>query len=351
LAASGVDTFTVLGAEEWDREVQSRPSAHFLQSAAWGDFKARYGWHVERVALGEGGALASVLSRPVLAGMLRLAYVPRGPVMDGARPSAFESSLASLELLARRRGCLVLKLEPELWDADRLWAGEVLRRRGWRPGSPVQFRNTVSLSIEREDAALLAGMKPKTRYNVRLAERRGVDVRPASDADLDTLYDLYRRTAVRDGFIVRPRTYYRELWSSLRQADMATVLIAWHEGAPLAGLVAVAYGRTAWYLHGASADTGRDLMPTYLLQWRAMQWARARGCTTYDMWGAPETEDENDPMHGVLRFKLGFGGVYRQGIGAWDFAPRRLPYLAYSVALPRLLSLTRAARRRAQQRE
>jgi len=351
LSADGICTPITVSDEQWDLAVQEHPTAHFLQSATWGDFKTRYGWQVQRVSLGDGDVLASVLSRPMLGGALRLGYVPRGPVMSDATPAAFGHALAALESLARQSHYLALKVEPELWDTDVPWARAVLTERGWRPGSQVQFRNTVSLPIDGSEETLLAGMKPKTRYNVRLAERRGVNVHPASDADLDAVYDLYRQTAIRDGFIVRPRSYYRELWGSLRGAGMAEVLVAEHEGRLLGGLVVVAYGRTAWYLHGASSDDGRNLMPTYLLQWRAIQWARARGCTTYDMWGAPDSEDESDPMYGVLRFKLGFGGVFRQGIGAWDYAPHRLPYFAYSVVLPRLLSLTRAARRRTQQRE
>ncbi|MHB0874667.1 MAG: lipid II:glycine glycyltransferase FemX [Anaerolineae bacterium] len=340
--------------QQWDDELQRYPAAHFLQSSVWGAFKAAYGWRVDRLAVESGGnpvALASVLSRPMLRGLLRLAYVPRGPLPTVVGPAAFEAALAGLEAFARRPGCLVLKVEPELWDDDRTWARELLRRRGWTPGDKVQFRNTVTLPIDATEDAVLAAMKPKTRYNVRLAERRGVEVRPACAGDLGTMYDLYRETAVRDGFILRPRAYYESLWSGLRDAGMGETFLAWSEGRPLAGVVAVAYGRTAWYLHGASTDDARHLMPTYLLQWRAIQWARARGCAVYDMWGAPETEAEDDPMHGVLRFKLGFGGTFRQGIGAWDFAPRPLLYRAYTTVLPRLLAVTRAARRRSQRRE
>lgn len=353
-ASDGVVIEEVGSADGWDGEVRSLAAAHFLQSSAWAAFKGAYGWRARRYRIGDGdgpAAYACVLSRPLVAGRLSLGYVPRGPLLRREDARCLETALAGLETIARRERFLFLKADPAVWDGDAAgWAQEAFRRRGWRRGDEVQFRNTVTVPLDGDDEAVLGRMKPKTRYNVRLAERRGVQIDAGEDAVAE-LYSLYRDTAVRDGFIVRPRPYYEALWAGLARAGIGSVMLARHEGRLLAGLVAVAYGRRAWYLHGASSDEMRNLMPTYLLQWQAMRWARRRGCTEYDMWGAPETEDESDPMHGVLRFKLGFGGAFRQGVGAWDFSPMPALHRAYCEVVPRLLALRRDVRFRTQRHE
>lgn len=339
--------------EEWDRQIEKLASAHFLQSSAWGQFKCRYGWHSECWRILDGTipvAYACVLSRSL--GLLRLAYVPRGPLL--VRPDERSLSLAATALsgLAQQRQYLLLKADPEMWDDTREWATRLLRQQRWQPGEQVQFRNTVTVELQVPEEELLARMKPKTRYNIGLAKRRGVTVGSSTSVQaLDDLYSLYVETACRDGFIVRPRAYYQSLWTSLLERNMATVLLARHDNKVLAGLVVVAFGRTAWYLHGASSNYGRNLMPTYLLQWHAMQWARERGCERYDLWGAPETQNEDDPMAGVLRFKLGFGGVFHQGLGAWDYAPSARLYRLYRFTAPRLLSLGQWLRQHTQQYE
>jgi len=338
----------------WDGLLAEMPNAHFLQSSAWLRFKAAYGWTAQRYRItGSAGELgyAAVLTRR-LGRTFTVAYVPRGPLLLQPRPDSLVESLARLEPLARRQRWLMLKVDPELWDADVHWARASLQARDWRPGEAVQFRNTVQLPLTGTEDDLLAAMKPKTRYNVRLAMRRGVSVRPLDAGELHLAFDLYRQTALRDGFIVRPRSYYEHLWRSLMDAGMGVVLAAELDGQLLALLVAVAYGHNCWYFHGASGEEGRSHMPTYLLQWEAMRWGRARGCSTYDLWGAPESPDDpDDDMAGVLRFKLGFGGQFRDGLGAWDYAPSPLLYRLYGLVSKAALTLGRAHRRRTQQRE
>ena len=345
----------VPSAQEWDREVSALPTTHFLQSATWSRFKSAYGWHCERYRLTtKAGTIgwASILSRSLGPSPFRLAYVPRGPLLISEASEDWAAALTSLEDLARRRRWLLLKVDPEVRsEAAASELASVLSQRGWRRGEEVQFRNTVVADIRGSEDQVLSRMKPKTRYNVRLARRRGVQVGQAEEADFGRVYALYRDTAVRDGFIVRPRRYYELLWSALTQAGMGAVLEAVHEGLTLAALVVVAYGDTAWYVHGASLDQHRNLMPTYLLQWEAIRWARARGCSRYDMWGAPATLDERDPMAGVLRFKTGFGGEFTPGVGAWDYAPRPWLYRLYGSSSRALLALWRRWRRRTQKHE
>jgi lipid II:glycine glycyltransferase (peptidoglycan interpeptide bridge formation enzyme) len=207
------------------------------------------------------------------------------------------------------------------------------------------------LSLAVEEAQLLAEMKQKTRYNIRLAEKKGVIVRQAAKEDFHLLYQMYAETAERDHFIIRPETYYTYLWTQLMDQQMAVGLIAEFEGKPLAGLVLFLYENRSWYFYGMSTERHRNLMPTYLLQWEAMKLSKQLGCTLYDLWGAPDEITSEDSMFGVFRFKQGLGASLVQGIGAWDYAAKPFFYRLYSIVLPQFLNLLRRMRRSAIHRE
>ena len=130
------------------------------------------------------------------------------------------------------------------------------------------------------------------------------------------------------------------------ERGMAQLLLAWYGGEPIAGLILYRFGPTAWYMYGASSGRHRDRMPNYLLQWEAIRWAKGQGCTTYDLWGAPDTLDQADPMWGVYRFKEGLGGKLFRGIGAYDYPSSRARYIAYSRIMPRILDIMRWRHRR-----
>jgi lipid II:glycine glycyltransferase (peptidoglycan interpeptide bridge formation enzyme) len=186
-------------------------------------------------------------------------------------------------------------------------------------------------------------MKQKTRYNIRLAGRRGVSVRTGTQADLGVLYQMYAETSLRDGFTIRGKDYYLDLWKTFMAQDEPTCqpLIAELDGEPLAGVMIFCFAGRAYYLHGMSRAVHRDKMPNYLLQWEAVKYAKGAGCTTYDLWGAPEVFDESDSMWGVFRFKRGLGGEVLRTIGAYDLPIRPLYYKLYAQVLPRLLDIMR----------
>jgi lipid II:glycine glycyltransferase (peptidoglycan interpeptide bridge formation enzyme) len=215
-------------------------------------------------------------------------------------------------------------------------------RRGWRPAAEsVQFPASLWLDLEADEETLLRGMHPKTRYNIRLAERKGVTVRPVGPEAFDLLYDLYAETARRDRFVIRPRAYYRQAWGMFYEAGCARPLLAEVGGEPVAMVILYRFGPTAWYFYGASRDRHRDKMPNHRLQWEAIRWARSVGCRRYDFWGAPAEPVESDPMWGVYRFKRGFGGRYVRFIGTWDYPVRPLLYRLYTELIPRYLAWLR----------
>lgn len=337
---------------QWNTLASSLPGAHILQSWQWGELKSRYGWQAQRLAW-ETEAAAQVLTRSALRGMVKVMYVPRGPVLDWGNTALRAQVLEDLQTLARRERAIVLKLDPEVPLATGLPGNETahsvgaalkaeLTARGWRfSPDQIQLRNTVTLNLTHTEDDLLAAMKQKTRYNLRLAAKKGVRVRAGTSADFDLLYRLYAETSVRDGFVIRSAEYYKDVWGTLLKAGLAQPLIAEVDNESVGGVVLFKFGGTAWYFYGMSRDAHREKMPNYLLQWEAIRWARAQGCHTYDFWGAPDEFIESDSMWGVWKFKEGFGGQIVRGFGAWDFAPSPMHYKLYTTVLPRMLDVLR----------
>lgn len=330
-------------------------------------------------------AAALVLKRAIpvrgLAARMSVLYVPKGPlVRDWGEAGLRRRVLAGLEKFARQQGAIFIKIDPDVRLGTGI-PGEAAARaeplgatltaelaaRGWRlSDEQVQFRNTVVLDLSGSEEELLGRMKQKTRYNVRLAQRKGVTVRSGSESDLELLYQMYAETAERDGFVIRDYGYYRDLWVRfLRPAEAASgraggdtpntqpvaeVLIAEADGDAAAAILVFRFGRRAWYLFGMSRAQHREKMPNQLLQWEAMRRAKAAGCTSYDLWGAPDDFVEGDPLWGVWRFKEGLGGEVVRHIGAWDLPVRPTLYWLYTQALPRLLEfMRRRARARTRQ--
>lgn len=342
-----VSRFTFHGPPaEWNTILITLSNAHVLQSWEWGEFKSRHGWHSARYLWHEGDhprAAALVLTRRPGRWPISVMYVPKGPALDYGDACLLERVLADLEETARRARALFVKIDPDV-RAEETSVIEVLRRRGWMPSrEQIQFRNTVFVDLTRTPEEMLAAMHQKTRYNVRLAERKGVTIRKGGLADLPLLYRMYAETAVRDGFVIRPETYYHDAWGSFIEAGLAQPLIAEVAGEPVAMVIIFRFGARAWYMYGASRNAHRERMPNHLLQWEAMQWARAQGCTIYDMWGAPDELHESDPLWGVYRFKEGFGGEFVRHIGAWDFPVSRPGYWLYAAVMPRVLDAMRRA--------
>ncbi len=352
-----------LQGEAWNQVVRALPGAHVLQSWEWAQAKKANGWEsCPLVWEGDGGApeaAALVLKRPLRVGGLNFGvnvlYAPRGPLLDWANEKLRRRVLDDLQAFARAEGAIMIKMDPEVQlgvgvpgtedaqeDALGMRVSAELMERGWRySDGQVQFKNTVWVNVDAPDEVLLGRMKQKTRYNLRLAERKGVVIRSGGEADLADVYRMYAETSVRDGFVIRGEGYYRQVWERFLRAGMAEVLLAGVGDETVAGLILFHFGGRAWYLYGMSRNAHREAMPNYLLQWEAMRLARAKGCNVYDLWGAPDRFEESDSMWGVYRFKEGLGGRVIRTLGAWDFASRPWFYSLYTRTLPRLLALMR----------
>lgn len=333
--------------EEWNRFLARHPNGHLLQTYQWAQFKQPYGWSASRVLARERGKIvggAQVLFRDLR--FATAAYVPKGPVVDFGRDASVSQSIfEAIHGLCRERRAVFLRIEPDLPDSPAL--AQRLTALGFRFGGKVQPRSTLILDIRPEFDDILAGMKSKTRYNIRLAERRGITVREASEGDLSTFYRLSVITSARDDFPIHEERYYRHAYRIFVPAGMARLFLAEYEGEPLGGLMVFAFGNTAWYMYGASSNRHRNLMPNHLLQWCAIRWAKSRGCEQYDFWGIPdqvgedpaagdEASERSDGLWGVYRFKAGFGGEAVRYLGAYDYVYSPAVYLLGTRVWPRV---------------
>ncbi len=343
----------------WQRILQELGASHALQSWVWGEFKSRWGWSAERFSFYDPNesqdliAAAQVLERQIPNLSQTILYAPKGPLIKKEQQGLNHLFLGQLEALARKKKAIFIKIDPEIaryWGSEKGRQSETgaqfvqeLEQRGWRFSTEqIQFRNTVELDLTLPEDELLAGMKSKTRYNIRLAGRKGVTVRKGTADDFPLFASMYQETAQRDQFTIRPIEYYLDAWNAFYQAGMALPLIAEYEEQPLAALIVIREADRAIYMYGASTNRERKRMPNYLLQWEAIRWAKNQSCTTYDFWGAPNEFVESDPLWGVWRFKDGFQGQVVWHIGAWDYVVRPFWYWAYTQILPRYLNFLRS---------
>jgi len=315
-------------ASQWSEFLDRHAGAHLLQTAEWGQLKTEFGWCAEHVVVDDSGAL--LLFRDLPLG-LSLAYIPKGPVGED-----WEALWPEIDARCRARRAAFLKVEPDLWEHQGIAPG---LQDDFRP-SPhwLQPPRTLVVDLGDDEETILGRMKQKTRYNIRLAERKAVVVR--SSDDVRGFHGMMQVTGERDRFGVHSLTYYQRAYELFHPYGACELLVAEYDGQPLAGLMAFARGERAWYFYGASTDQERNRMPTYLLQWEAMRWARDKGCRYYDLWGVPDADlealesqftERADGLWGVYRFKRGFGGKLVRAVGSWDRVYNPALYALYRL--------------------
>ncbi len=328
----------------WDDAAARSPWGHVMQSSAWARIREAQGWRAEFLRFGEPLPCALVLWRDLPAGQ-RIAYVPRGPIIAPGDRSGLADACGRLARLARDRGAIFLKVDPELPPEI---AGEALGASGFARGADVQpVLATLEIDLAPGEDALMAVMEKDTRWSVRQAAKRGVAIRSAADdAGLRSFYDLYATTGERAGFITRTWDYYRVVWRTLVEAGLATVRLAFVEGDAVAGAMTWRCGERAVYQTAATNEAGRRSHAAYALLWECIIAARREGAKRFDLGGIPvDPERKDDPMYGPYLFKRGFGGEIRRWVGAHDAVPRPLAYRAYRLAEPAYTAALRLVRR------
>jgi lipid II:glycine glycyltransferase (peptidoglycan interpeptide bridge formation enzyme) len=328
---------------EWDAFVASHPHGSILQTTNWARLKSNFGWQSNRVWLKQDGRLvagAQVLVRSAALGLMKVAYVPHGPLVDWSDEEQVNVTLNQIDFAAYKLGAGMLKMEPQLWRSEmppEQWEALCKREECLPNSDTIQPPRTILIDLRPSEEEILAAMKSKTRYNIRLSEKKGVTVRQGTAEDIPIFNRLMLTTGQRNEFGVHEPLYYKTAYD-LFGGKEATMFIAEYEGTPLAAIMIFTLGKQAAYLYGASSNEERQRMPTYAVQWAAIRWAKEQGCTTYDLWGVPDEPEEtleaqfmerNEGLWGVYRFKRGFGGEVVRTVGTADRVYNKLVYRLY----------------------
>jgi len=312
----------IISLTDWNQFLIQHHNAHLLQTGEWGELKSAFGWKPIRIVSGDSGV--QILFRKLPLGFT-VGYIPKA--------NFDQSLLPEIDSACKQNRAIFLKLVPDSWDNQKPETWNLKLRT-----SPhnIQPPRTIIIDIRGTEEEILARMKPKARYNTRLAEKKGVTVRAWND--IDSFHKMMLVTGGRDGFGIHSLEYYKSAYELLQPKGLGEILVAEYEGKPLAALFVARSGQRAYYLYGASTDEERNRMPTYLLQWEAMKWAKTRGCEEYDLWGVPDEdeatleanfESRHDGLWGVYRFKRGFGGELKRAAQAMDRVYNPLLYWAY----------------------
>ncbi|MCL2678392.1 MAG: peptidoglycan bridge formation glycyltransferase FemA/FemB family protein [Clostridiales bacterium] len=342
----------LIGPEEKERFnafLVRSPKGHVLQTWEWGELKGAGGWRPHRLLVEkEGQILAAVsLLQRGLPGGLSFFYAPRGPVLNMENAEVWDCLWRGIRDLGKKSRALFCKLDPDIEDGNELWAKRLQEAgaipvRGREGFEGVQPRHVFRLDITPPEEQLLADFHQKTRYNLRLAEKKGVVAESgAGQEKLPEFYRLLKETTERDRFILRPYAYFRAFYDALVPAGLARLFMVYYREEAVAGALALRLGDKAWYIYGASSNSHRGVMPNYLMQWRMIQWAKAEGCALYDFRGVPGDVGEEHPLYGLIKFKRGFGGRYTRFIGEYDLVFRPAVYRLYRLAGPLYQSLAR----------
>lgn len=324
--------------QEWNDFVASSVCCNITQSYEWGEMLPYLGDDRLRVGVvdADGKLCAAMLVLVARAPIINQTYfyAPRGPVVDDPNSPAVAVLLNFVKTEAHKRHAFMLSIEPSVADDNTEWQ-VAMRRYGFR-SSPYakHIRHEWVLDISPDEKAVLAQMKEKWRYNIRLAGRKGITVRRAeSQEDFDKWYKLYITTSDRDQFFIHPQDFYEKVLALFKEDDRAALFLAEFEGKPIAGTIILWLGEWSWYMYGASANEQRERMPNHLLQWTSMQWAKSKGCKYYNFRGIPDVLEEGQELWGVYTFKRGFGGFPIRFMETQELVYNPLVYQVYRKLL------------------
>lgn len=295
-----------LSKEAWDGKVVELGGS-ILQSWNWGVFNESLGHKVHRFS--DDTFMAQVAEITLPFGKKYL-YCPRGPIGDE------RGAMSDLKKMQSDRDLIFARIEPP---------HAVDLPRAVKDNQPA---HNWLLNLEKTEEALLIDMKPKTRYNINLAQRKGVTVRVGEQKDLLDMWKLLLETAQRNAIRLHPQNYYFQMWEQLDK-DQVKILLAEYNGKPLAGMILTLFGDTATYLHGGTSLQMKEAMAPYVLHWEAIRLAKNLGYKNYDFGGVAPSGEESHAWAGISRFKKGFGGFEVAYPGAFDLIYSPIWYTIY----------------------
>ncbi len=310
---------------EYEMYTEASSRGHFLQSVHWE--KVKKDWICERIqvrdSVGNITASAQILIKKIPMFNLSFMYAPRGPVCDYHDMESLRKLMRQIKRIQKKHHGFTLKIDPAIEEEDKL-AISNLKKLGFKyDGSrddydTVQCRSNYILEFDgRTEDEIFASFHNKWRYNIRLAQRKGVSCDYYGIDKIDDFYELMLETGERDGFQVREKEYYVNLLASMEKH--ARLYLCYYEGKAIAGAIAINYGERVSYVYGASTAKYRNVMPNYLMQWTMIKWAIDTCCKVYDFMGIPFYYDESHPNYGVYRFKKGFSGRVINYAGEFNY--------------------------------
>ena len=312
---------------------------NFQQSLEWAKVKSN--WKNEIILAEDSsgkiiGSLSVLIRKIPIFG--NIMYSSRGPVCNTHDTEALKQLTDGAKELAKKYNAIVLRIEPDIKSDDEEFR-KIVTNLGYKIKDDaknfrdeLQPRYVFRLDIKgKTEEEVMAGFHQKWRYNIRLATKKGVEVREGTREDLKDFHRIMVETGARDGFIIRPLAYFEKMYDELGPEHMK-LLMAYYEGKPISGVIPIFYGNKTWYLYGASSNEHRNLMPNYLLQWEMIKMAIARHDDVYDFRGVSGVVDENHPQYGLYRFKKGFGGEFTEFIGEVYIPFKPLTYSLYKFS-------------------
>ena len=293
--------------------LENNKKSHFLQSPEWA--KVKTDWKHEMIVIEEDGEIKGtmgILLRKVPVFNRYIMYAPRGFVCNEHDKETLKKLTEKAKEIAKEYKAFIFRLDPDISNTDEEFK-KIAEDIGYKVKKNIKnidqviqpkyvFRLDLSNKTEED---LLASFNQKTRYNVRLAIKKGVKVRNGTKEDLKIFYDIMKETGSRDNFFIRPLSYFEHIYDCMSPKHVK-LIIAEHEGNPIAAVMPIMYGNKVWYLYGGSSNKYRNLMPNYLLQFEMMKWGLENNCDIYDFRGVSGFKNENDPQYGVYKFKKGF---------------------------------------------
>ena len=308
--------------KEYKEFLERHERCNFQQSPEWAKVKSN--WKNE-VVLAEDkngkiiGAVSVLIRKIPIFG--NIMYSSRGPTCDIHDVAVMKQLTDGIKELSKKYNAIVYKAEPDILSSDEEYR-KIVTNLGYRIKDnaknfreEIQPRYVFRLDIKgKTEDEIFAEFHSKTRYNVRLATRKGVVVKEGTREDLKEFHKIMVETGARDGFIIRPLSYFEKMYDEMAPEHMK-LLMAYHDGKPISGVIPIFYGNKTWYLYGASSNEHRNLMPNYLLQWEMIKMAIARKDDVYDFRGVSGVVDENHPQYGLYRFKKGFGATFTEFVG------------------------------------
>ncbi len=331
-----LQAYTYEEKEKYIEFITQSPVFDFMQSPEWAYFKSD-NWKNELIVVkDENGNIKgtmSLLIRKIPFFRSTIMYSPRGPVCDLHDYDTLRELLSRAKELSKKYKSYVLKLDTDTPRSDTEFIN-LARKLGFRLQDSsknfegIQPRFVYRLNIKgKTEEELLMSFHHKTRYNIRLAARKGVEVKVASREDIPEFYRVYRETSIRDRFVPRVMEYFERMYDCIGPGHLR-IFLAYYNGRVIAGTIAILYGKKCWYLYGGSSNEHRNVMPNYLLQWEMIKWALENGCEIYDFRGVSGDMDENNPLYGLYRFKKGFNGELVELVGELDYVFNPFVYFA-----------------------